>query len=1095
MAVYNVSLSSARKTGTFVQDGQFGANALHDINIDATGSFQPQEGFAAAVDQLDLRHLRYPGGHAENTLDVTRLENGRLRAEVRDFMDWVVANSTPGDRIQVTMVLPTKVDIPAARIEAFVYELLDTYGDYVSGLEIGNEYSIGKRVENADRSTHPEEIPDSDFVSSMNETEYGIAANRVIKAAQAAIDDLAQDKPWLGHDPAILLQLADTNGAGSAYKGNGSWDQANEAILSWLDRDAKAAVDGAVAHYYYNKSHEDGLAFDGGYQEIRSLDQRIESFNDWLGHDVPLYITEWNVLNGNHDQLGMAAASTILEMFEAMVQLDTAEAFIWPLQHRTANTIGGNRSATDLDLSPAGGAFRMLSETLRPESSAETGQLSAFESVATSWAGSGGAVEINQFSSRYEDVLYVSLRDLATGRVNVDLGEFMAEAVAVGVTRMTMDRSSSDGLSDLADDEGLNRIGRRYIDAEELAELEQLAFFDSGNKNHVMVSGANYRTYLPTAAGIVALTPDPRSVDDYYFATEIDVSPRFVDVAGNFLDAGRVSLDMMPYDVAQIVISKKWKQEGTDASERLIGGLGQDVVLGRSGNDTIRTGEGDDTLKGGYGDDYLDGGSGNDSLSAGLGNDTLFGGAGDDTLSTSEGTKILHGGAGHDTLRLTGTSDSYTVTADGTALRLRGGGLDALVEGIETLRFDDRTLAAADLLGAADPKPSGHYGSAADDVLSGGLGCDILVGGGGCDTLVGGDGTDLLIGEGQGLYGTEQSAQVFRLYNAVFGRDPDLAGHQHWVLGLAGGGLTLEEVTRAFVGSREFQASFGTLDDRGFVTLLYENVLDRAPDAAGLAGWLTSLAGGMSRPEVVLRFSESAEHVSLTGAAQQAFDAGRDATQWSDDVYRLYRAIFDRAPDDGGFAGWIDSLASGRSAFGEVISAFMASAEFQATYGATTDVQFVTLLYQNVLKRPPDGGGLGGWLDHLDGGMSREEVVGHFMASPEFASATRAGFAAYMRGQGPDDVLDPGAGDAVLSGGLGADTFVFTSDGAASTLLVTDLEPWDQLAFSGFGVNGAQVLEAMQQQGGDVVLELDAETIVFADTQVAEITAEMISIV
>ena len=168
------------------------------------------------VDALDLTHLRYPGGHAENTIDITRLDNGQLRAEVRAFMDWVVANSTPGHMIQVAFVLPTKVDIPAAQIEAFVYLLLQEYGDHVSGLEIGNEYSIGKRVDGFDRSTHPEDIPDSDFVSSMNETEYGIAANRVINAAQDAIDRLARDHPDQGHDPAILLQLGDISGAGSA---------------------------------------------------------------------------------------------------------------------------------------------------------------------------------------------------------------------------------------------------------------------------------------------------------------------------------------------------------------------------------------------------------------------------------------------------------------------------------------------------------------------------------------------------------------------------------------------------------------------------------------------------------------------------------------------------------------------------------------------------------------------------------------------------------------------------------------------------------------------------------------------------------------
>lgn len=1104
MASFSVSLSSSEATGTYVTDGLFGANALHDINISATGDFLPNSGFAATVEAMDLTRLRYPGGHTENTIDITRLDNGQLRAEVRSFMDWVVENSTPGNPIQVTVVLPTKVDIPAAQIEAFVYLLLQEYGDYVTALEIGNEYSIGPRDPNFDRSSHPETNPDSNFVSSMTETEYGIAANRVINAAQDAIDRLAQDQPGQGHDPMILIQLGDPSGAGSVYKGNGSWDEANEAVLAPLDTRALDAIDGAVAHYYYNKTHDDSLAFNGDYQQVRSIDQRIDNFNMQLGREVPLFITEWNVLNSNDNQLGMASPSVLLEMFEFMVRVETAEAFIWPLQHRTANTIGGNRSATDMDLTAGGAAFQMMIDSLSPETSRETGHTEAFESMETTWAGTGnGAVEINYYSSPYHDVLYVSLRDLSPGNVRVDLQPFLAEATSVQVTRLTMDRTSSDGLSDLADADGLNRLGRRGIDQAELDALSRLAFFDDEDKNHLQVtSGGAYRTYLPTASSIVPLTTNPRGLTDYYFATEVDVDPLLVQLSGDFLGSGQVYASLMPYDVVEIVIEKKWIQEGGTGNDRIIGGVGQDVVLGRDGDDTISTGEGNDTVKGGFGNDVMNAGTGDDSIVAGAGNDTVNAGAGDDLIVAGTGIKIIHGGAGKDTVRLDGARSAYTATLENGVLRLRGDDLDARLDGVETLAFRDQTISVSDYLSQLGTLPSGQYGTARDDrlngtaddeILSGDAGSDVLVGYSGCDTLIAGEGTDLLIGEARGLYGSDASAQVYRAFKAVFGREPDLNGHQYWTTQLGSGAMSLDQVVAAFVASAEFQSTYGATSDSRFVTLLYNNVFGRDPLAAGLNGWTTAMADGMSRTEVVRHFAESPEHLGLTRSAQTAFDTRHDATEWSDDIYRLFRAVFDREPDRGGFASWSDTLARGAD-FGQVVTAFMDSPEFRATYGTTSNTEFVTLLYQNVLKRAPDAGGMAAWTQALDSGTSRVAVVSAFMGSPEFVRGTADDVVAYMRALGADDVLEAGTGNDILSGGLYADTFVFeaTDDGRH---VVTDLEAWDTIALHDFGyANTAQALSHMTQQGDDIVFQDQGVTVVFHDYELAQVTADMLSL-
>jgi hypothetical protein len=78
-------------------------------------------------------------------------------------------------------------------------------------------------------------------------------------------------------------------------------------------------------------------------------------------------------------------------------------------------------------------------------------------------------------------------------------------------------------------------------------------------------------------------------------------------------------------------------------------------------------------------------------------------------------------------------------------------------------------------------------------------------------------------------------------------------------------GLTANEsylqITAGFTNSAEFAAKYGALSDSQFVTQLYANVLDRQPDAAGLAFYIAGLAAGWSREEVLDGFAFSPEAI------------------------------------------------------------------------------------------------------------------------------------------------------------------------------------------------------------------------------------------
>ncbi|MEZ5225840.1 MAG: DUF4214 domain-containing protein [Acidimicrobiales bacterium] len=71
-------------------------------------------------------------------------------------------------------------------------------------------------------------------------------------------------------------------------------------------------------------------------------------------------------------------------------------------------------------------------------------------------------------------------------------------------------------------------------------------------------------------------------------------------------------------------------------------------------------------------------------------------------------------------------------------------------------------------------------------------------------------------------------------------------------------------MSASFEVSDEFVQTYGRLDNREFVRLVYRNVMDRDPDPAGWDHWTSSLNGGYSRGAVMIAFSESEEFVVKT---------------------------------------------------------------------------------------------------------------------------------------------------------------------------------------------------------------------------------------
>jgi Ca2+-binding RTX toxin-like protein len=432
---------------------------------------------------------------------------------------------------------------------------------------------------------------------------------------------------------------------------------------------------------------------------------------------------------------------------------------------------------------------------------------------------------------------------------------------------------------------------------------------------------------------------------------------------------------------------------GTWLDDRIDGGAGNDTLHGFVGNDQLLGGEGDDELDGDSyggqyplsypwdirfsGDDRLEGGAGNDTLYSSWGSDVLIGGVGDDWLRLVSDSRrftptlqhvTLDGGDGKDHIEI-----SSTLMQPLAATITGGAGIDlfelsiAPSSGVWTIE-DFQAGVGGDMLDLA-----GRFGFSLQSPFATGIlrleqrGADTVIrmdsDAGGSrytmadlvtlknvvkETIVAAnirygyapDGTPLVIApEVRGSAGGERMEGDARsnIFRAEEGNDI-LAGRGGNDMLVGGDGLDT-----ALYGGKRAEYSLRDLRTLGEGPL-----------------WVSDLRAGvhdgMDEAWEIERFVFADSALALdTGLKDVAGQA-----------YRIYRAAFDRAPDEAGLGFWIAGMDRGATLL-QVAEGFVRSREFSALYGtAPTNAEVVTRLYQNILHREPDGAGYDYWLDALD---------------------------------------------------------------------------------------------------------------------------------
>jgi len=227
-------------------------------------------------------------------------------------------------------------------------------------------------------------------------------------------------------------------------------------------------------------------------------------------------------------------------------------------------------------------------------------------------------------------------------------------------------------------------------------------------------------------------------------------------------------------------------------------------------------------------------------------------------------------------------------------------------------------------------------------------------------------------------------AYLQRLYEGLLGRAGDTAGLAGFDQ-LLGFGMDPDVVAAAFVASAEYQVGHGAqggAEDAGFVAGLYQGVLGRTPDTAGLDGWVAMLAGGATRGRVASGFVQSTEAVTRFAAATTHVWA---LSEQGALVSQLYATGLGRDPDQAGLQGWTDRLQRLPTAQG-LADGIAGSPEFQADHAGQDAGALVDSFYRAGLGRLPDAPGALAWTTALQNGANPGSVLLGIAASSEAAA-------------------------------------------------------------------------------------------------------------
>ena len=227
---------------------------------------------------------------------------------------------------------------------------------------------------------------------------------------------------------------------------------------------------------------------------------------------------------------------------------------------------------------------------------------------------------------------------------------------------------------------------------------------------------------------------------------------------------------------------------------------------------------------------------------------------------------------------------------------------------------------------------------------------------------------------------------VERMYTVVLNRSAEEGGLTYWSGELKNGTGDAATLARGFIGSEEFKAR--GLDDSAFLDVLYKTFFDRAADGEGKAYWLGELANGSSREFVLSQFVNSREFAEICDSyeiARGTMEADGSSIYNAgvrNFVLRNYTKALGRGGETEGVEYWSHLINTRQMTALDCAMSFFHSQEFLNKN--LSDPDYVETLYATYFDRVSDAEGKAYWLNQMQNGMSRDDVLTEFAYSQEF---------------------------------------------------------------------------------------------------------------
>ena len=220
-------------------------------------------------------------------------------------------------------------------------------------------------------------------------------------------------------------------------------------------------------------------------------------------------------------------------------------------------------------------------------------------------------------------------------------------------------------------------------------------------------------------------------------------------------------------------------------------------------------------------------------------------------------------------------------------------------------------------------------------------------------------------------------AYLQRLYLGLLGRSYDAAGMEYWDRQLSQG-MDRTAVATSFLGSAEYTSVPHATGAAAFITSLYASLLGRAPEAEGLAYWLSTPVQATGNAAIVRSFADMPEAKTRNAFATSKVFA-RDTAGTL--LHNIYETALGREAELEGLAYWKSQLPFLSPA--GIAAQIAAQPETLSRHAGQSDTQYIADLIQTGFGRAPTQAELGTTLGRMNNGLTRAALMLEIAAHPE----------------------------------------------------------------------------------------------------------------